>query len=134
MTDSSERGSVAVETAILLPVLIMLIVCMMEFGRTYNVQISLTHAAREGARYAAIHHDDSDYDLPSFTLESAPALQGQTVQVSDGGDACTTDAYVAVTTKVTLNSMTGLLEAEFFGMGPIFPVVLEGKATMRCGG
>ena len=50
MSRASERGAVAVEFALLAPVLIMILLGIMEFGRAYNAQVSLTNAAREGVR------------------------------------------------------------------------------------
>ena len=49
----SERGASLVELAFALPLLIMLLVGMVSAGIAYNHQLSLTHAAREGGRYAA---------------------------------------------------------------------------------
>ena len=56
MSRASERGAVAVEFAILAPLLIMLLLGIMEFGRAYNVQITLSNAAREGVRVMAINN------------------------------------------------------------------------------
>ncbi|NMR29402.1 TadE/TadG family type IV pilus assembly protein [Crystallibacter degradans] len=134
MKSKSENGAAAVEFALVLPLLLLALLGVIEFGRAYNVQISLTQAAREGARYAAIHHDASDYDVAAYATESAPSLQGLAFTVSDGGVPCSALDSVEVTTSVSLSSMTGLLEAEFLGLGPLYPIQLEGKAVMRCGG
>ncbi len=48
-----ERGASLVELAFALPLLIMLLVGMVSAGIAYNHQLALTHAAREGGRYAA---------------------------------------------------------------------------------
>src|SRR5439155_19404706 len=48
-----DRGTALVEFAILLPLLIMLILGMFTGGLAYNQKQEMTHAAREGARYAA---------------------------------------------------------------------------------
>ncbi len=48
-----ERGASLVELAFALPLLIMLLVGMVSAGIAYNSQLALTHAAREGGRYAA---------------------------------------------------------------------------------
>jgi Flp pilus assembly protein TadG len=53
----SERGAAAVEFAILLPLLLMLVLGTIEFGRAYNAQITLTNAARDGVRVMAIAND-----------------------------------------------------------------------------
>lgn len=52
-----ERGAAVVEFAIVLPVLVMLIFGIIEFGRGYNAKIELTSAVREGARAAALGND-----------------------------------------------------------------------------
>jgi Flp pilus assembly protein TadG len=49
-----DRGAVAVEFALLFPILLLLIFGMIDFGRALNAQITLTQAARTGARLAAV--------------------------------------------------------------------------------
>jgi hypothetical protein len=46
-----------VEMAIVLPVLLLLVFGIIDFGRLYNTQVTLTHAAREGIRDYAIFQD-----------------------------------------------------------------------------
>ena len=48
-----ERGAIAVEFAIILPVLILLILGGMDLGHRYYIQYLTSNASREGARYAA---------------------------------------------------------------------------------
>jgi Flp pilus assembly protein TadG len=50
----SDSGSAAVEFALVLPILLLLVVGMLDFGVTYNHWISLTDLAHEGARLAAV--------------------------------------------------------------------------------
>jgi len=50
----SERGASTVEFALLLPVLVLLLFGIFEFGLAYNSYLAVTHAAREGARMAAV--------------------------------------------------------------------------------
>jgi Flp pilus assembly protein TadG len=50
-----ERGSVTVETALVLPLVLLLILGVFEYGR-YAMTVQLfDHAAREGVRYAITH-------------------------------------------------------------------------------
>ncbi len=63
-SDSRDRGSVAVEFALLLPVLLLLIFGIIDFGRAINAQITLTQAAREGARLASLGYSDLRGDHP----------------------------------------------------------------------
>lgn len=129
-----ERGAVAVEMAIVLPLLLVILIGIIEFGRVLNVQVSLSQAAREGARYAAIHYDDASPNVSGAALGAAPSLSGLTVTVTDNASSCVPGASVKVTTKVTLRSMTGFLDAGFFGQPVIFPLSMSGVGVMRCGG
>jgi Flp pilus assembly protein TadG len=52
-----ERGAAAVEMAIILPVLLLILVGILEFGREYSKYQILQGAAREGARLAAVRAD-----------------------------------------------------------------------------
>jgi hypothetical protein len=48
-----ERGALAVEAAVILPVLILLILGGMDLGHRYYIQYVTSNASREGARFAA---------------------------------------------------------------------------------
>ena len=47
-----------VEVAILLPILLLLVLGALDFGRMFYTKIILTNAAREGANYLAYYPDD----------------------------------------------------------------------------
>ena len=49
----SERGQSSVELALLLPVILLLMFGVLEFGRVFNAWIVVTQASREGARIGA---------------------------------------------------------------------------------
>ena len=49
-----DRGAAAVEFALLLPMLLLLVFGIIDFGRALNAQITITQAAREGARLEAL--------------------------------------------------------------------------------
>jgi len=129
-----ERGAVAVEMAMLLPLLLLILIGTIEFGRVLNVQISMTQAAREGARYAAIHYKDPGLNVTAATLAAAPSLSGLPVGVTSNASSCAPDSNVTVKTTVSLTSLSGFLDAGFFGAPGIFPMNLTGIGVMRCGG
>lgn len=52
--DRSERGAAAVEFALVLPLLLLLVLGIIEFGFIFNRYISVTHAAREGVRELSV--------------------------------------------------------------------------------
>jgi hypothetical protein len=50
-----ERGQALVEMVILLPLFLLLVFGMIEFGRVFNYWINMTHLASEGSRYAIVN-------------------------------------------------------------------------------
>lgn len=56
-----ERGQSLVETAIVIPVLFLLLAAVVDFGRAFDAYIVLTNAAREGARWGSVN--------PELTVE-----------------------------------------------------------------
>jgi hypothetical protein len=63
-TDSRRdgRGQALVELALILPILLMLLLGIFEFGRAWNTKQVITDAAREGARLAVVQNNDIDQD------------------------------------------------------------------------
>lgn len=50
----SERGQALAEFALILPLFLLLIAGILEFGRAWNIQQAVTDATREGARRAVL--------------------------------------------------------------------------------
>lgn len=53
-----QNGSSSIEFALILPVLTLLLLGIFQFGLAYNNYLAVTHAAREGARMAAVGQFD----------------------------------------------------------------------------
>ncbi|MGH2589590.1 MAG: TadE/TadG family type IV pilus assembly protein, partial [Actinomycetota bacterium] len=69
-----QRGAVAVEFALILPVLLLIVVGTIEFGRVYSQFQVFNGAAREGARCAAVKSTPfSDCDVQERIDQSAGA-------------------------------------------------------------
>lgn len=49
-----ERGQALAEFAIVLPLILLFIAAILEFGRAWNIKQAVTDAAREGARYTVV--------------------------------------------------------------------------------
>jgi Flp pilus assembly protein TadG len=54
VTGSADEGQALLEFALVMPLLLILVVGVIEFGRAWNMQQIITDAAREGARKAVI--------------------------------------------------------------------------------
>lgn len=124
MREPSERGAAAVEFAILLPVLLMLVLGTIEFGRAYNAQITLTNAARDGVRVMAIANDPGGAQTAAKNAAASVSTTIPTSDVTLSTNVCSTGAQVTLTIKYTLSTITGIA-------GP-FP--MTGKGVMLCGG
>ena len=55
----SERGAVAVEFAILFPILMLLVFGIIDFGHAWYMRHMMSDASREGARYATRYKTDA---------------------------------------------------------------------------
>ncbi|WJZ67469.1 pilus assembly protein [Kocuria rosea] len=118
----SERGAAAVEFALVVPILLVLLLGIIEFGRAYNVQISLTHAARETARTMAI--DNVWGDAVSRGRTAAPSVALATGDFTAVPAVCIPGQQISVTVTHELVTITGITDG----------LTLTGKAAMRCGG
>ncbi|MGP0224887.1 MULTISPECIES: TadE/TadG family type IV pilus assembly protein [unclassified Paenarthrobacter] len=124
MDRASERGAVAVEFALLAPVLVLLVLGIMEFGRAYNAQVSLSNAAREGVRVMAISNDVTA--ARTAAKNAAVSLNPKLLDTNFtfSAPSCASGMQMSVTIKYTLSTLTGIA-------GP-FP--MEGVGAMQCGG
>ena len=134
----SEGGAVAVEFAFILPIFLVLVLGIVEFGRAFNIQVSLSEAAREGARYAAVncvdagYEDDQAADAAVAAAPSVPLNAGTDIAIQYTGDgSCSADNNVEMTVTYNTTYLTG-----FPGLIPGFPedLVITSKGVMRCGG
>lgn len=63
------NGSIALETALMLPLVLFIFMALMDFGRMYWTYGVVTGAAQEGAR-VAILAEPSDFDVVSAVVEN----------------------------------------------------------------
>ncbi|WP_169702038.1 TadE/TadG family type IV pilus assembly protein [Janibacter terrae] len=125
-----QRGAAAVEMALVLPLLFLMIAGIVDFGRYFLTEIQLTNAVREGARVAVL--GESQPNIVLRTEKAAGVVQGLAVTTPQlctagvGGDA----EVVATGTFewILLDPAMSL-----FGASGTLPPA-RAKAVMRCGG
>lgn len=66
-----QQGAVLVEFALVLPLLLLLLLGIFEFGRAFNYWIDQTHLANIGARWAAVNHNPGPGTLQNVIREQA---------------------------------------------------------------
>jgi|SRR5579872_5830370 len=76
---TNRRGAAAVEFAIVLPVLLVLVLGCVDLGRVLSVSIAVSNAARVGAEYGATHRFTS-YTQSSWETQ---LRQQSTVELQD---------------------------------------------------
>jgi Flp pilus assembly protein TadG len=147
----SESGTSLIEMALLLPILFLLLMGTVDFGRAYYLEIEVSRAANTGALYGSQNPTDLTGMQSAATLDAAD-VSGLTstaaygYECSDGtqrsatcsSSSCTTTPvaptgcgsnavyYIQVNTSVSYSAL-------FPYPGIPTPIVLRGQATMRAG-
>jgi Flp pilus assembly protein TadG len=119
---ASEDGVIAMEFALLAPLLLMLLFAIVQFGRAYNVKVELTGAVREGARVLALGSGDAE----EVTKAAAPGLDPAAMEVTTSDDPCTSGSPASVDASYDFE-----LEIPFWGSETL---TISATGTMRCGG
>jgi Flp pilus assembly protein TadG len=122
-----ERGAAAVEFAIILPVLMLLILGSMDWGYWFFVQQLVTNSAREGARAGSITHPKTDIAGAIQNAEDTAESYLEAAGLTGTGTAATataTTAEVTVIVTYPVGSLTGFLDV-------IVPANAYAKSVMR---
>jgi Flp pilus assembly protein TadG len=85
----SRCGAVAAEAAIVLPIFILAIIGIIEFGRAIMVQQILTNAAREGARRAIVQgatNDEVTELVDNYLVSTSLGAAGREIGILDEND------------------------------------------------
>ena len=114
----NEKGASAVEFALVLPIFVSVIFAIFQFGIAFNNWIAITHAAREGARLAAV----GQYTVQRVK-DSAPSVKDSITVSISGQDG---DIGEPVTVTVTGNVLN--INIPFVNN---WPVTLKSTAVMR---
>lgn len=155
---SSQDGAAAVEMALLLPVLVVLVYGVIEFGVVFAQDLGMGNGAREGARYAASTptaacNDGSSTDIVRRTRTASGTVlldtSDVTVEVYVGPDEATatipgTEICFETTPEASavcagsdpgdsVYVLTTYQHPLFIPFGPNRPsFTLEGRAVFRC--
>lgn len=119
----NEKGQSIVEFALVLPVLILILVGIIEFGWLFNGKITLTSAAREGARVAAIIKNETTATAAVNETANLSGLTINSVQYSYITGGPNNVNRVKVEVEGSMNPLVGM-----FITGP---VDMASEAFMR---
>ena len=123
-----ERGAAAVEFALVVPVLLLLVLGIAEFGRAYNIQTVISGAAREGVRTMAVENDTGA--ARAATRAAAPTLELNDDQIDVSPSACPVDdTSPTVSATVTVTYRMSFVTDLFADS-----LIVTGVGVMRCNG
>jgi Flp pilus assembly protein TadG len=93
------------EFALVLPVMLILLLAAVDFGRLFFSYIAVNNAAREGAVYAAVHAADTPFVAGDFVAGTSAAAAREAAAQGQGGEGSLTvsgpTCYVQGTTTTT---------------------------------
>jgi|SRR6478609_1199642 len=132
----TDRGASAVEFAIVLPVLFLVIAGIVDFGRYFFTQIQVTNAAREGARAAVVLPNPAATDMTAITQRALAGVAGVPSTAATVLTTCPAASPSNASVRVTANF-------SWIVMGPAIRLVggnwglsgpVQATGVMRCGG
>jgi len=135
----NERGAALLETAITLPLILLVAVGIFEFGRAYQTWQVLTNAAREGAR-VAILSEKTDADVQATVTEylkagGLPCVGTSPPKGCRGAASVTMDRNVPMGAN-SASQISVNYPFDFMVLGPVMKLVtttssLETARTMQ---
>ena len=124
---NSERGTALIEFTLVLPLLLLLTVAAVDFGRAFFVRSVLEQAAREGVRMRAV-----------TTSADSALVRDRVLQVANSSGVTVSNLLIeALPSKQVHVQVTGEFNWIFPGMFNLFganftnPMPLTGDAWMR---
>lgn len=139
-----ESGATAVEFVLILPLLLALIFGLIDFGRIGFVQVSVTAASREGARFSSLYSSGipNIQSLNDFVQNSTPTV-ARVSQLNSQGSLSVTANQCSATQNSENTSVTvatnfkwllpvGLIEILNPGSTWVQDFTISSTGTMRC--
>lgn len=129
----SESGQSAVEFALVVPFICLLVLALVDFGKAVNYWLDANHLANEGARLAAVLGDQPE---PSGDLKQWIQQQAETNELRNGTGSVTSPAQVCISfpngreigKPVTVTVTAAYQWIPFIGGGTLD---ITGSSTMR---
>ena len=125
-----EKGQNLVEFAMVVPIFLILVFSIVDFGMGFHAWITVTNAAREGARIGAVGADSATIEARVIDTTSSLAAEDIEVTVVNAqgapGEAVSVDVQYEYELITPLSSLLG-----FFGGGLGSPITFHSESEMR---
>jgi len=116
-----EEGQAMVEFSLILPVLLLLLCGILDFGWILSNELIASNTSREAARYAAVHSDAAGITAAESIIDNTPNLT-----ITGGSGVTVSGDNVTATVEGTIPVLTPFLSAI---IGQTYTV--EAETTMR---
>ena len=135
-----ERGAAIIETALTLPIILLVSVGIFEFGRAFETWQVMTNAAREGARVAILPSQPPGAAagrarayLASGGLQSGPAVGVvvSPVTIPMGAAGTTSGSKVTITYPFSFMVLQPVAQLVVAGSLTGAPITMTAQAAMR---
>ncbi|MFD1020639.1 TadE/TadG family type IV pilus assembly protein [Thalassobacillus hwangdonensis] len=120
----SRSGQSLVELALILPILLIILFGIVDFGRLFHAYLTIDHAGREAARAASVQNDDSTIIAKARASTAGLDSDQLTVTLSPGGSR-PSGSEVTITLSYQIGFITPLVSSL------ASPLTLTDTTTMR---
>lgn len=126
LLSKKKKGQALVEFALILPILLLILMGIIQFGLVINAYLTISNVSREGARAAAVGTSYTDVD--SLIISSAPNLDSNKLTInispSEGNRRSgeTLTAHITYNYKLTVPIISSLFNNQ---------IILNAETSMR---
>lgn len=112
-----EKGQAMVEFALVLPIFLLIICGILDFGWMFYNQLSLDNACREGARYACVNSTKTTTEIETHIINSCNPYISNDLDISI--------AYT-VTANPTSGDVNVTITSEMVILTPVMSIIVGG--------
>jgi len=126
MMRPNNRGQAIVEFALILPILIVLVMGILEFGLFFHSYVSVSFASKEAARLAALDANATSQSIAVSVQATMPATGNMTITLAPAAPR-TTGLPLTVSASAQHTFMTPLIAVVM----PSNPYTISSSTTAR---
>ena len=126
MMKPNNRGQAIVEFALILPILIVLVMGILEFGLFFHSYVNISFASKEAARLAALDANATSQSIAASVQATMPATSNIAITLTPAAPR-TTGLPVTVSVSTQHTFMTPVISV----LAPSNPYTISSSTTAR---
>jgi len=128
---AGERGQSLVEFALVVPIFLVLLFALVDFGRGFQAWIEVTNAAREGARVGALHGTAAEIETRARAAAGSLNQGNLSISATNAGGTPGSSVIVAANYSFSLISPLAPMIGVISGGAISETFVITSSADMR---